>query len=108
MGDYVRYYPLMDKWVGFKKTSVQVKHNERPDGKETSYSMRKRIELAINTSIAFSTKPLHIIIYFGFTEISSNFKLINLLKEYEKKKHYFQEKYTQDLFEFLHHLSMLF
>lgn len=67
MGDYVRYYPLMDKWVGFKKTSVQVKHNERPDGKETSYSMRKRIELAINTSIAFSTKPLHIIIYFGFT-----------------------------------------
>lgn len=66
MGDYVRYYPLMDKWVGFRKTSVSVQHNERTDGKESSYSMRKRIELAIDTSIAFSTKPLHIIIYFGF------------------------------------------
>lgn len=65
MGDYVRYYPLMDKWVGFRTASVTVAHAERTDGKESSYSMRKRIELAVTTSIAFSTKALHMIVYFG-------------------------------------------
>ena len=49
MGDYRRYYPLMNQWVG----------------KESSYSMRKRIELAISTAIAFSTKSLHLIVYLG-------------------------------------------
>lgn len=66
MGDYVRYYPLMDKWVGFRYTKVPVPHDERTDGKESSYSMRKRIELAVTTTVAFSTKALHLIVYFGF------------------------------------------
>ncbi len=66
MGDYVRYYPLMDKWVGFKTTGVDVPHAIRTDGKASSYSAFKRIELAIRTSIAFSTKPLHMIVYIGF------------------------------------------
>lgn len=65
MGDYVRYYPLMDKWVGFRRASVVVPHDERTDGKESSYSMKKRIELAVTTSIAFSTKALHMIVYCG-------------------------------------------
>lgn len=65
MGDYVRYYPLMDKWVGFKTAGVDVPHAERTDGKASSYSVRKRIELAVRTSIAFSTKPLHMIVYLG-------------------------------------------
>lgn len=65
MGDYVRYYPLMDKWVGFKIAKVPVPHEVRTDGKESSYSMRKRIDLAVTTTIAFSTKPLRLIVYFG-------------------------------------------
>lgn len=65
MGDYVRYYPLMDKWVGFKSTGVDVPHAPRTDGKASSYSIRKRINLAVTTSIAFSTKPLHLIVYLG-------------------------------------------
>jgi dolichol-phosphate mannosyltransferase len=67
MGDYVRYYPLMHQWVGFKTTSIPVPHEERNDGKVSSYSMRKRIELAVSTSIAFSTKALHMIVYFGIS-----------------------------------------
>lgn len=67
MEDYVRYYPLMTQWVGFKSTSVQVAHNERTDGKESSYSIKKRIELGVTTSIAFSTKALHMIVYFGLS-----------------------------------------
>ena len=65
MGDYVRYYPLMDKWVGFRIAKVAVHHDERTDGKESSYSMLKRIDLAVTTTIAFSTKVLRLIVYAG-------------------------------------------
>ena len=66
MGDYRRYYPLMNQWVGFKTAKILVNHDERTDGKESSYSMRKRINLAITTAVAFSTKSLRLIVYFGF------------------------------------------
>ena len=66
MGDYRRYYPLMNQWVGFKTAKVIVNHDERTDGKESSYSMRKRIDLAVSTAVSFSTKSLRMIAYFGF------------------------------------------
>ncbi len=65
MGDFRRYYPLMNQWVGFKSCKILVNHDERTDGKSSSYSMRKRIELAVSTAIAFSTKSLRLIVYFG-------------------------------------------
>ena len=65
MGDYHRYYPLMTQWVGFKTAKVDVEHAVRTDGKRSSYSMRKRIELAISTAVSFSTKSLRLIVYFG-------------------------------------------
>lgn len=65
MGDYRRYYPLMNHWVGFKSCKLPIPHAERADGKASSYSMKKRIELALNTAVSFSTKPLRLIIYFG-------------------------------------------
>lgn len=70
MGDYRRYYPLMNHWVGFNSIKLEIPHAEREDGKSSSYSIRKRIELALNTAVAFSTKPLHLIMYSG-TIISS-------------------------------------
>lgn len=66
MGDYRRYYPLMNQWVGFKTTKIIVNHDERTDGKASSYSIRKRINLAVSTAVAFSTKSLRLIVYFGF------------------------------------------
>lgn len=65
MGDYRRYYPLMNHWVGFETCKLPIPHAERVDGKASSYSIRKRIELALNTAVAFSTKPLRLIIYMG-------------------------------------------
>lgn len=65
MGDYRRYYPLMTQWVGFKTTKVDVEHAARTDGKKSSYSMKKRIELAVSTAVSFSTKSLRLIVYFG-------------------------------------------
>ena len=66
MGDYRRYYPLMNQWVGFKTTKIDVNHDERTDGKASSYSIRKRIDLAVSTAVAFSTKSLRLIVYIGF------------------------------------------
>jgi dolichol-phosphate mannosyltransferase len=65
MGDYRRYYPLMTQWVGFKTAKVDVEHAVRTDGKESSYSMMRRIELAVSTAVSFSTKSLRLIVYFG-------------------------------------------
>lgn len=65
MGDYRRYYPLMTQWVGFRSTKIPVNHDARTDGKASSYSMKKRIELAVTTAVAFSTKSLRLIVYFG-------------------------------------------
>jgi dolichol-phosphate mannosyltransferase len=67
MGDYRRYYPIMNQWVGFKSCKINVEHQERTDGKESSYSIKKRIELALTTAIAFSTKSLRLIVYFGIS-----------------------------------------
>ncbi len=65
MGDYRRYYPLMTQWVGFKTAKVDVEHAVRTDGKKSSYSAKKRIELAVTTAVSFSTKSLRLIVYFG-------------------------------------------
>ncbi len=66
MGDYRRYYPLMNHWVGFRCCKLPIPHAERTDGRKSSYTMRKRLNLALNTSVAFSTKPLRLIVYVGF------------------------------------------
>jgi len=65
MGDYVRYYPLMNHWVGFKTCTIPVKHSERGDDAGSSYTFRKKLNLALKTAISFSTKPLHLIVYLG-------------------------------------------
>lgn len=65
LGDYRRYYPLMTQWVGFKTAKVDVEHAVRTDGKRSSYSIRKRIDLAVSTAVSFSTKSLRLIVYFG-------------------------------------------
>ena len=82
MGDFRRYYPLMNQWVGFKTAKVIVDHNERTDGKKSSYSMSKRINLAVTTAVAFSTKSLRLIAYFGFivTFIAILFALFLVVK----------------------------
>jgi len=66
MGDYFRYYPMINKWVGFKTIKLAIPHAERMDNKESSYSFKKRSRLALNTILAFSDKPLRIVLKLGF------------------------------------------
>lgn len=65
IGDYHRSYPMLVKWVGFRVAKVEVEHAEREDGIFSSYSFKKRLNLAINTILSFSDKPLRLIVNLG-------------------------------------------
>lgn len=58
------FFGAMINWLGFKTGSIEILHEKRNNGKST-YSMRKRINLAINGILSFSDKPLHLSIKLG-------------------------------------------
>lgn len=64
MKDYIRYFPTMVQWVGFSKTKLEVKHQEREEG-DSGYSFKALLNLAFNNIIAFSDKPLRLAVKFG-------------------------------------------
>ena len=64
MKDYIRYFPTMVQWVGFKKHYLPVQHAARYEGK-SSYNYKSLLYLALNNIIAFSDKPLRLTIKTG-------------------------------------------
>jgi dolichol-phosphate mannosyltransferase len=73
MKDKVRVFPILLQWVGFNKTSIEVIHNVRKNGK-SAYNFKKLTKLAIDIIISFSNKPLLLTIRLGL--IISFFSLI--------------------------------
>lgn len=65
MGDNVRWFPIMVKWVGFNIGYLPVEHSERAEGK-SSYSLRRLLSVASDNMVAFSNKPLRLMLQFGF------------------------------------------
>lgn len=65
MGDSVRWFPIMVKWVGFHIGYLPVEHSERAEGK-SSYSLRRLLSVASDNMVAFSNKPLRLMLQFGF------------------------------------------
>lgn len=63
MRENVRYFPIMVKWVGFNVSYVNVEHASR-DG-ETSYVLKKRINIALDVILSYSDKPLKIFVKVG-------------------------------------------
>jgi dolichol-phosphate mannosyltransferase len=63
--DYIKFFPLFIKWVGFNTAVVPVEHKEREIG-SSSYNVIKIFSLAFNTIISFSEKPLKIFTIIGF------------------------------------------
>ena len=61
-----RSYPLFVNWVGFKKAYINIKHSKRDQGK-SSYTLQKLINLAIDSIVSQSNKPLKLSIKFGFS-----------------------------------------
>lgn len=64
MGESLRFFPAMVRWVGFTSTKIDVEHFERPSGK-SSYSLNQLFDLALNVVISFSDKPLRIMFQVG-------------------------------------------
>jgi len=65
MREPMRAFSPMVRWVGFNKAFITVEHGERFSGKST-YSLRKVFSLAGDIILAYSDKPLKIIIQIGF------------------------------------------
>lgn len=65
MPETIRYFPTMVRWVGFRMTTVDVEHAGRETGK-TSYSFKKLLNLALDICLAYSDKPLRIVVGTGF------------------------------------------
>lgn len=65
MREQNRAYPLFANWVGFKRTNIEIDHSLRDEGK-SSYTFQKKINLAIDTIVSQSNKPLMLSIKFGF------------------------------------------
>jgi polyisoprenyl-phosphate glycosyltransferase len=64
MRESIRYFPTMVQWVGFRSIKIEVQHDERYEG-ETSYNLRKLFHLAADIILAFSDKPLRILVKGG-------------------------------------------
>lgn len=61
---HMRYFSVMVRWVGFPTALVPVEHAARRGGK-TGYSFRKLFGLATDIILAYSDKPLRVIVKFG-------------------------------------------
>jgi len=81
MRESIRYFPTMVKWVGFNTTKVNVDHDNRLEG-ESSYNLRRLINLAMDIILAFSDKPIRLLTKFGLaiSGISFLVALIYLFK----------------------------
>ncbi|MGB0871012.1 MAG: glycosyltransferase family 2 protein [Flavobacteriales bacterium] len=81
MGDFVRFFPLFIRWVGFNIDYIEVQHSSRDEGK-SNYTLRKLWTLALDNIISFSNKPLYLTINLGLIIIVSSFLgiIINLYK----------------------------
>lgn len=66
MREYARFLHGMMAWTGFDVTTVQVSHNPRVRGR-SKYNIPKLFRLAFNAITSFSTVPLRLAVYVGFT-----------------------------------------
>ena len=66
MGDYIKYFPMAVRWVGFRIGHVPVHKDARAEG-TSGYTWSKLIKFALNNIMAYSNKPLKIAMQFGFT-----------------------------------------
>jgi glycosyltransferase involved in cell wall biosynthesis len=59
-----RFYASTIKWLGFKRSSILANHGQRFSGKP-SYTLKKRVNLALDIIFSFSVRPLNFTVKFG-------------------------------------------
>lgn len=86
MREPMRSFSSMTRWVGFKKTAINVLHSGRYEGK-TSYNWGKLINLALDIALAYSDKPLRLAVKIGFfiSFFSGLFAVYNIIAHYMGK-----------------------
>lgn len=79
MREQHRGYVMYINWLGFRKSVIDVEHNERYSG-ESSYSMKKRINMALELITSQSDKALRLTMEIGFLiAVISFFVIIGLV-----------------------------
>jgi polyisoprenyl-phosphate glycosyltransferase len=83
MRESIRFFPTMVKWVGYKSIKLNIEHSTREEGK-SSYDFKRLINLALDIILAFSNKPLRLVVKSGIiiSGISIIFSLYTLIKWY--------------------------
>lgn len=71
----IKYFPTMVKWVGFSTSYVNVEHASRSEGK-SNYNLKKLLNLALDIILAYSDKPLRLIIKFGLSIAIISFLMV--------------------------------
>jgi glycosyltransferase involved in cell wall biosynthesis len=69
-----RYLPGLESWLGFKRSYVEITHQERQRGR-SSYNFKRRLLMAAEAIISFSDLPLRITVLFGFCVVALSFLL---------------------------------
>jgi dolichol-phosphate mannosyltransferase len=64
MREHSRLFPLFVHWLGFNTAYIDVEHAERSAGK-SAYTFGKKLDLALDTIISMSNKPLKISVKLG-------------------------------------------
>ncbi|MDN3669968.1 glycosyltransferase family 2 protein [Echinicola jeungdonensis] len=62
--EQVRYFPALVQWVGFRQVKVEVKHGDN-SGRVSAYSWEKMVDLALNIMMAYSDRPLRMMVKLG-------------------------------------------
>ena len=65
MTESIRYFPTMVRWVGFRRTTLDVEHATRAVG-SSSYNLSRLINLALDIALSYSDKPLKLVVKTGF------------------------------------------
>ena len=70
-----RFVRGMFSWIGFNQTFIEYERDERFAG-ETKYPLKKMIKFASDGIIAFSTKPLKLMLLLGSVSVFISFALL--------------------------------
>ncbi|WP_028234380.1 glycosyltransferase family 2 protein [Pseudobutyrivibrio sp. MD2005] len=66
MNEQYRDYVMYIKWLGFHSTAIDVEHNARFEG-ESSYTFKKKVDMAIELLTSQSDKMLKLVVKLGFS-----------------------------------------
>ncbi|MBN1186717.1 MAG: glycosyltransferase family 2 protein [Bacteroidales bacterium] len=81
MRESIRYFPTMVKWTGFRTEKINVEHDYSIAGK-SNYNLKKLLRLALDIILAYSDKPIRLLIKIGLmiSVIAFIFALITLIR----------------------------